>query len=63
MEGDAAEAFGFALGGEQASAHVQPLEGGVRVGSDPHPALEHEGELGRSRQQESVALELEEFSR
>ena len=63
VEGDAAEAFGFALGGEQASAHVQPLQGGVRVGSDPHPGFEHEGALGRGRQQESIALELKCFGR
>ena len=59
VEGDVPESLSLALGGEQASAHVQPLEGGVRVGSDSHPALEHEGALGQGLQQEPIAMALE----
>ena len=63
VEGDVPESLGLALSGEQASTHVQPLKGGVRVGGDPHPALEHEGALGRSQQQEPIAVALERIGR
>ena len=40
MEGDAAEPLRFALGGKQPSAHIQPFQGGVGMGLNPHPASE-----------------------
>ena len=57
VEGDAAEALGLALGGEQAAAQVEALQGGVGLRVYAHPALQHERLPGWLGQQQAFAVE------
>ena len=57
MEGDAPEALGLALAGEEPIADIQPFQAGVRVGMNPHPGGEAKGFLGWGLEGEAALVE------